>query len=75
MKTEMEINRKEDAPEIVVASCVLHNICLIAEDDIDEFLEDGCDDDDDDDGCGGDDEFPPEAEGDDKRNQIMRSLP
>ena len=49
-----------------------------AEDDIDEFLEDGYDDDDDDDdddGCGGDDEFPPEAEGDDKRNQIMRSLP
>ena len=26
-------------------------------------------------GCGGDDEFPPDAEGDDKRNQIMRSLP
>lgn len=75
MKTEMEINRIEDAPEIVVASCVLHNICLIAEHDIDEFLENGYDDDDDDDGCGGDDEFPPEAEEDDKRNQIMRSLP
>ena len=26
LKTEMEINRIEDAPEIVVASCVLHNI-------------------------------------------------
>ena len=50
-------------------------ICLIAEDDIDEFLEHGYDDDDDDDGWGGDDEFPPEAEGDDKRNQIMINLP
>ena len=56
----MEINRIE----IVVASFVLHNICLIAEDDIGQLFEDGYDDD----GCGGDGEFPPEAEGDDKRN-------
>ena len=70
----MEINRIEDAPEIVVASCVLHDICLIAEDDVDEFLEDGYGDDDDDDAVG-DDEFSPEAEGNDKRNLIMRSLP
>ena len=41
-------------------------LCLIAEDDVDEFLEDGYED---------DDEFPPEAEGNNKRNQIMRSLP
>ena len=40
MKTKLEINRIEDAPEIVVASCVLHDICLIAEDDVDEFLDD-----------------------------------
>ena len=66
MKTKLEINRIEDAPEIVVASCVLPDICLIAEDDVDEFLEDGYE---------GDDEFPPEAEGNNKRNQIMRSLP
>ena len=72
MKTEMEINRIEDAPEIVVASCVLHNICLIAEDDIDEFLEDGYDDDDDD-GCGGDDGFPQAAEGDHKKSNNEKS--
>lgn len=65
----METNRIEDGPEIVVASCVLHNICLIDEDDIDEFLIDDEEDDDDDDG----DVFPPEAEGDHKRNQIMRT--
>ena len=40
IKSEVEINRIEDAPEIVVASCVLHDICLIAEDDVDEFLDD-----------------------------------
>ena len=69
MKTEVEINRIEDAPEIVVASCVLHDIFLIAGDDVYEFLEDGYDGDDDDDGVG-DDEFLPE--GNDKRkNQIM----
>ena len=71
MKTKLEINRIEDAPEIVVASCVLPDICLIAEDDVDEFLEDGYEGDDD----VGDDEFPPEAEGNNKRNQIMKSLP
>ena len=61
-------------PEIVVASCVLHDIFLIAGDDVYEFLEDGYDGDDDGDAVG-DDEFLPEAEGNDKRNQIMRSLP
>ena len=71
MKTKLEINRIEDDPEIVVASCVFPDICLIAEDDVDEFLEDGYEGDDD----VGDDEFPPEAEGNNKRNQIMRSLP
>ena len=73
MKTEVEINRIEDAPEIVVASCVLHDT-LIAGDDVYEFLEDGYDGDDDDDAVG-DDEFLPETEGNNKRNQIMRSLP
>ena len=77
MKTEVEINRIEDAPEIVVASCVLHDMFLIAGDDVDEFLEDGYDgDDDDDDDTVGDDEFLPETEGSDKRkNPIMWSLP
>ncbi|CAH3144660.1 unnamed protein product [Porites evermanni] len=65
-KTEVEINRIEDAPEIVVASCVLHDIFLIAGDDVYEFLEDGYDGDDDDDAVG-DDEFLPETEGNDKR--------
>ena len=36
----------------------LHDVCVIAEDDVDEFLEDGYDGDDDDDAVG-DDEFPP----------------
>ena len=75
MKTEVEINRIEDATEIVVASCVLHDIFLIAGNDVYEFLEDGYDGDDDDDAVG-DDEFLPETEGNDKRkNQIMWSLP
>ena len=73
MKTELEINRIEDAPEIVVALCVLHDIFLIAGDDVYEFLEDGYGgDDDDDDDAVGDDEFLPETEGNDKRkSQIM----
>ena len=58
METEVEINRIEDAPKIVVASCVLHDVCVIAEDDVDEFLEDGYDGNDDDDDAVGDDEFP-----------------
>lgn len=71
MKTEVEINRIEDAPEIVVVSCVLHDIFLIAGDDVYEFLEDSYDGDDDDDAVG-DDEFLPETERNDKRkNQIM----
>ena len=74
MKTEVEINRIEDAPEIVVASCILHGIFLIAGDDVYEFLEDAYDGDDDD--AVGDVEFLPETEGNDTRkNQIMWSLP
>lgn len=70
MKTEVEINRIEDAPEIVVASCILHGIFLIAGDDVYEFLEDAYDGDDDD--AVGDVEFLPETEGNDTRkNQIM----
>lgn len=69
LKTEMEVNKIEDVPEIVVASCVLHNVCLLSEDDIDDFLVNGIDDEDE------DDIFLPEAEGDDKRNEIVRSLP
>ena len=61
LKTEMEINRIEDVPEIVVASCVLHYICLIDEGNTDEFLVDDEDD---------DYVFPPEAEGDDKKIKL-----
>ena len=73
MKTEVEINRIEDAPEIVVVSCVLHDIFLIAGDDVYEFLEDSYDGDDDDDAVG-DDEFLPERQterNDKRKNQIM----
>ena len=63
---------------MVVAACVLHNICLMNEDDIDDFLDEGGDgsdngddDDDDDDGLFF---FPGDAEGEEKRNQIARAL-
>ena len=61
---------------VVVAACVLHNICLMNEDDIDDFLDEGDDgsdngDDDDDDGLFF---FPRDAEGEEKRNQIARAL-
>lgn len=51
-----------------MAACVLHNVCLMDdEDDIEDFMDDNSDDDDDD--------APPCADGVDKRNQIMRNLP
>ena len=54
LKTSMLKERIQDVPVIVVAACVLHNICLMTEDDIDDFLDDGDgeddSDDDDDDG-------------------------
>lgn len=78
LKTAMELNREQDTPGIVVAACVLHNICLMSEDDISDFLEGpgdyDNDDNDDDGGSGLHNFFPPEAEGNDKRNDIMGGL-
>ena len=73
LKTSMLVPKIKDVPVVVVAACVLHNICLTNEDDIDDFLDeagDGSDNgDDDDDGF-----FPRDAEGEEKRNQIARAL-
>ena len=72
LKTQMEVDKIEDAPVIIVAACVLHNVCLMDdEDDIEDYMDDNSDGDDDDD----DDNAPPCADGEDKRNQIMRNLP
>ena len=57
-----------------MAAFVLHNVCLMDdEDDIEDFMDDNSDDDDDDDD--NDDDAPPCADGEDKRNKIMRNLP
>ena len=69
----MEITNVQDAPEIIVAACVLHNICLLDEDSIEDFLDDSDDDDEDDGDDDIDDLFPAGAQ--DKRNEIMRNLP
>jgi len=65
----MHIDKLEDTPEIVICTCVLHNIC-IAEHDNEGFLEDGKGDNDDE----ANDIFPPHTGGSDKRNMIMRLL-
>lgn len=72
LKTMMDVDKIEDIPEIIVSSCILHNICII-EDDIDDFLDDSNDDDDNDDND--DDIFPPGVGAVDKRNMIMRLIP
>ena len=69
LKTMMDVVKIEDIPEIIVSSCILHNICII-DDDIDDFLDDSNDDDDND-----DDIFPPGVGAVDKRNMIMRLIP
>ena len=69
--------RIQDVPVVIVAACVLHNICLMTEDDIDDFLDgdDGNDsDDDDDDGADGFFYFPRDILGEDKRREITRTL-
>lgn len=71
LKTLMDVDRVADIPEIIVAACILHNICLI-EDYIDGFLDDTSAGDDNDSGV--DDIFPPAAAGYDKRNMIMTQL-
>lgn len=76
LKTQMEVDKIEDAPVIIMAACVLHNVCLMDdEDDIDDFIDGNSDDADDDDDDHDDDDAPPCANGEDKRNQIMRNLP
>ena len=72
LKKKMDVDKIEDIPEIIVSSCILHNICII-EDDIDDFLDDSNDDDDNDDND--DDIFPPGVGAVDKRNMIMRLIP
>ena len=65
----MEVDKIEDAPVIIVATCVLHNICIIADDgNIDDFMDDGSDDDEDEGGA------PPYADADNQRNGIMINL-
>ena len=56
----MDVDRVADIPEIIVAACILHNICL-TEDDIDGFLDDTSTGEDNDSGVDG--IFPPAAAG------------
>ena len=78
LKTTMDIDNTEDIPEIVTASCVSHNVCLMSNEEVEDFLDDGDsdddDDDDDDDDKDYDDTFPPEAEGNDKTGKIMLAV-
>ena len=70
LKTQIEVDKIEDAPSIIVAAFVLHNVCLIDdEDDIEDNMDNNSDDNDDD-----DDDAPPCAGAEDKRNEIMRNL-
>ena len=41
LKTSMLKQKIEDVPVVVVAACVLHNTCLMNEDDIDDSLDEG----------------------------------
>lgn len=43
LKTSMLKQKIKDVPVVVVAACVLHNIFLMNEDDIDHFLDEGDD--------------------------------
>ena len=75
LKISMLKQKIKDVPVVVVAACVLHNTCLMNEDDIDDFLDEGDDgsdngDDDDDDDDDGLYFFPWDTEGEEKRNQI-----
>ena len=64
------MDKIEDAPVIIVATFVLPNICIIADDgNIDDVMDDGSDDD------GSDDEDDGGADADNKRNGIMINLP
>ena len=39
----VDIDRLEDLPTIILAACTMHNICLVCEEDIDDFLDDVAD--------------------------------
>ena len=36
----MDIDRVEDFPNIILAACTLHNICLMSEGDVDDLVDD-----------------------------------
>ena len=40
----VDMDRLEDLPDMVLAACTLHNICIMSEDDIDDFLNEDGDD-------------------------------
>ena len=39
LKVMMDIDKVEDIPLLVTSACVLHNFCLLNEDDMDMFLD------------------------------------
>ena len=39
LRVEMDIDRVEDLPVIIVAACCLHNICLFTGEDIEDFID------------------------------------
>ena len=39
LKVFMDLDLVEDIPLIVIAACVLHNFCMLNEDDVDDFLD------------------------------------
>lgn len=66
----MAVDKIEDAPVMIVAACVLHNICLINdEDDIEDLMDNNSNDD------GHDNDNYNNGDAEDKRNQVMRNLP
>lgn len=67
----MAVDKIEDAPVMIVAACVLHNICLINdEDDIEDLMDNNNSNDDD-----HDNDNYNNGDAEDKRNQVMRNLP
>ncbi|CAH3146843.1 unnamed protein product [Pocillopora meandrina] len=70
LKTQMAVDKIEDAPVMIVAACVLHNICLMDdEDDIEDLMDNNSNDDD------HDNDNYNNGDAEDKRNQVIRNLP
>ena len=66
----MAVDKIEDAPVMIVAACVLHNICLINDEgDIEDLMDNNSNDDD------HDNDNYNNGDAEDKRNQVMRNLP